>query len=223
MQNIVELFRDHTMEKFCRRLVQMGIEAEIAKGRRPPNGSKRLGGSWKYPTEVPIPFHPVGFINISKGPIRRISISRYMFPRGGGAESSYRIDYVVPDFRMTKEIPNIDLMAVYTRKGFLGIRVVDIHWDGNDFGLGVKDCLNRDEALKVQIMEASADDLQIELNINAKCWFITTESGYSASPPGDALWKCYQDIAQCLLGRADDTTLTSGATHRQWEWDETVD
>ena len=123
-------------------------------------------------------------------------------------------------------IPDIHLALAYTWKGFLwGRRVVDIRWDGNDFGLGLKDFLNSDESLKAQIMEASAYELGIESNIKAKSWIITTGLTYG-SPwrPSCALWECYQAIALRLLGRDDVTTLRhSVATRRQWEWEEIVD
>lgn len=186
-----DLFSDRTEENFCRRLIQLGIEAEITR-RRPLYESKQLAG---------IPFHPVGFINIGKGPISRINISRCTYQGLEGAESDYRIDYVVPDSRMTKELAHIQLWVAFTRtEGFLGHRVVDLRWDGNDFGSGVKDLLNADESLKAQIMEVSAEDLQIGLNIEAKCWFITIFYAHYASPPGHALWGCYQAIAERLLG-----------------------
>ena len=181
------LFEDYTIENFCRYLTQMGIGTELAKESRPPT---------------------VVYIDVAKGPISRINISIDSYEGAQGAEIEHCIDYVVPDFRMTKEFPDIHLAVAYTRKGFLwGKRVVDIRWDGNDFGLGVKDFLNRDESLKAQIMEASADNLQIKSNIKAKSWIITTGRGYGASWPRYVLWRCNQAIAQRLLGRADRGSL----------------
>ena len=105
---------------------------------------------------------------------------------------SYYIQYVVPDPRLGLDSPEMKIKSVRKKTFPLFGRVVDLHWKGNDLGLGIIDRLNSDISIKRTLMHT--DDVIIRaLNW---CFVISKEKMESPTKEG---WNCYQAIAKHLL------------------------
>ena len=110
----------------------------------------------------------------------------------------FPIDYVVPDPKVYPEFPKVTIRTVRV-KGFpLFGKVIDLRWEGEDFGLGIIDHLNSDISIRGSLMNSY--DLKVMVDPVHSCWAL------SDSPPNGRelsvdieLWTCYKVIAQHLL------------------------
>ena len=92
--------RDDVVDQFLSGLRKMGIESSV------PHIHKEIGnvvgnGFPRDPTDYGF---PMGLIRITNGPIRWISIRRYIVGQKWGerGDSEYMVDYVVPDARIAQ-------------------------------------------------------------------------------------------------------------------------
>ncbi len=175
-----EAFRDKTGEWFCAELQALGIDAQIAERGR---AKEEIGGKVSH-----------GLIDIPKGPIRWVNLCKEI--RGSG-ESNYTVDfteYGVPDSRLGRGFPSILIESVRKKTFPLVGDVVDLHWKGNDSGLGIIERLKNDTVIKRPIMESR--DVTIHAHGDHGCWTIETQTD---NPPWGEVWNCYQAIAKHLL------------------------
>jgi len=186
---IRETFRDPTRNNICADLQTLGIDAQLAERGRDEEGIDCDA------------FNSVGVIDIREGPIRWVNVVR----RFSGAPTfpTYQIKYGVPDPRLGPDSPEPQIKSVRKKDTPLVGNVVDLHWKGNDFGLGIISRLNNDVSLKHPIMESH--DVTISTYVRhgifreypeASTWIITTEL---SEIPSEELWNCYQTIAKHLL------------------------
>jgi hypothetical protein len=134
----------------------------------------------------------LGLIDIRKGPIRWINVRKVV--RHHGRMFDYFFDYGVPDPRLGPYLQKPRIRSVRTKDFPLVGRVIDLHWKGRDFGVGIISRLNSDFKLKQPIMRGQ--DVEIRAHGDSRCWIISTET---RDPPSQELWNCYQAIAQHFL------------------------
>lgn len=162
-------FLEHTREDICAVLQKLGIDAQIA---------------------------PSGRIDIPKGAIRWITVSKL----GGHLDPSgifYVNEYGVPDPKLEPNFPKLWIQSVYKRPFPLIGKGIDLHWEGDELGLAVIECLNSDAQLKQPLVKKRID-VHISADGKSGCWHISI---YDDKPrvPSERLWNCYQRIAQHLL------------------------
>ena len=173
---IGEKLRDKTRDRLCAALCAMGIDARLAERDRV---EEEFGGKGS-----------IGLIEIPEGPIRWVNVCK----RGYNPETHYYTDYGVPDPRLEPDSQEPFMHSV-RNKTFLGFgQVVDVQWEGEDWGTGVIDRLNSDHQLKHPIMESH--DVKIEAIGDYGCWIISIKT---RDIPSEELLSCYQTIAQHLL------------------------
>lgn len=196
-----ELFgrsEDCTRDNICAGLRSLGIDAQMEERGQPeeeirPYGHSRFGVS-------------LGLIDIPEGPIHWVNVRKMVIfwgrmggePLGGPSSAGMGFDryadYAVPDPRLSPSFHTIRMTSVLARTSPSVDEVVDLHWEGNDLGLGIIDRLNSDEFIKGEIMR-SGDNVEIDAHPDDGCWIISTE----AKVPSQSLWRCYEAIAQHLL------------------------
>ena len=173
---IGEKLRDKTRDRLCAALCAMGIDARLAERDRV---EEEFGGKGS-----------IGLIEIPEGPIRWVNVRK----RGDNGPTHYYTDYGVPDPRLEPDSQEPFMHSV-REKTFLGFgQVVDVQWEGEDWGTGVIHRLNSDHQLKHPIMESH--DVKIEAIGDYGCWIMSTQT---RDVPSGELWNCYQVIAQHLL------------------------
>ena len=104
------------------------------------------------------------------------------------------INYGVPDLKVALGFPRVKIKSVRVTDFPLFGKIVDMRWEGNDFGLGVIESLNGEIPLKRPIMETH--DVEIRAYPEHGCWVLFTKP---KKAPSRELWDCYQAIAQHLL------------------------
>ena len=178
-------FRVMNRDRICDRLGALGADA-------------RLAGRGRAEEQITngIQCGSLGLIDIREGPIRWVNVRKVR--QYGDPQGSHFTDYGVPDPRLELYSRRPAIKSVRTKEFPLVGRVIDLHWKGEDFGLGIISRLNSDFQLKRPIM--SSQDVKIYAcghhSDYHSCWIISTETFDS---PSRELWNCYQSIAQHLL------------------------
>jgi len=175
---IRDTFRDKTRDNIYTRLRSIGVDAKLAE-RGWTEGQIREG----FP----------GLITIREGPIRWINVREETSPDWEGA-STYFTEYGVPDHRLGHNSPNLTIQSVRSKAFPLVGPVVDLHWKGEDSGLGLTERLNNDILIKKPVMDSR--DVEIRSDPDNGCWIISTQTHRA---PSAKLWYCYQAIARHLL------------------------
>jgi len=174
------LFRDHTRDNICAGLQKLGIDAKMATRGRV---EESICGSGS-----------IGIIYIPKGPIRWVNVRKETY---GGVESRstyYYTEYGIHDPRLGPDSPTPYIRSVRKKSFPLFGQVVDVLWEGGDYGTGVISRLNNDDQLKEAIMKSR--DVTIKALGDYGCWIMSTETRIV---PSEVLFSCYQVIAQHLL------------------------
>jgi len=200
---VQEIFRDYdyTSDNIYAGLRSLGIDAQIAeRGRAEEN--IECGENSKS----------LGMIDIPEGPIRWVNVIK----RTVHQEDTYYIKYGVGDARLhpgyvsrqpgewepllvrpgpyLRDLPEARIKSVRTKTFPVVGRVIDLHWKGKDFGLGIIDRLNSDMSIRHVIM--SSGDVEVSAHRRHECWVISEKTD---SAPSLKIWNCYQRIAQYLL------------------------
>jgi len=136
------LFLDRSRNKMCAALRRMGIDAHLAELGR---FEEKIDGVFMGVSR--------GIIDISEGPIRWVNVV-LMFDLFETMVDKYFIKCGVPDPKIGHDFPNVRIKSVPKRSFPLFGSVVDLHWEGNDFGLGIISRLNSDTSLKRPLMES---------------------------------------------------------------------
>jgi hypothetical protein len=183
-----ELVGYKTRDNICAGLCALGVDAYTA-------GDCRLVEVYSFGDSTDL-YEGEG-INIREGPIRWVSIVGATL---GGlfdtpvSHDPHMVAYGVPDPRLEPNAPKVQIKSVRV-KGVPGVgKAVDLHWRGNDFGLGIINRLNSDVLLKDPI--TNSHDVKISAHACYGYWIISTDK---MRPPSQELWNCYQSIAQHLL------------------------
>ena len=184
-----EIFRDKTIDNICAGLQNLGIDAQRAEHGR--------------------------LINIREGPIAWINVHKETYVGGWAGEYApaaapsgppgeerpsydyYYTEYGVPDSRLSPIHSRCRIMSACVRPTTLFDQASDLHWRGEDFGLGIIDRLDSDISLKQPIMQSC--DVTIRALGDQGCWIILTETSDVPKGPSQELWDCYQTIAKHLL------------------------
>lgn len=133
----------------------------------------------------------LGIVRIASGPIGWLNIRQV--PEVPG----YPIDYVVPDPKIYPEFPKVTIRPFRVFKGFR--KVIDLRWEGKDFGLGIIDRLNGDISIRKPLMN-SYPDLDVRVDPVHSCWVLSSSPTKRREFSVDMKrWPCYQVIAQHLL------------------------
>jgi len=178
-----EKLRDKTRDRLCAALCAMGIDARLAERGRV---EEKIGGG-----------SSLGVIDVPEGPIRWVNVRTVTTGGGGpygGSSTSYYTDYGVPDPRLEPDSQEPFMHSARKKTFPVFGQVVDVQWEGEDWGTGVIDRLNSDHQLKHPIMESH--DVTIEAIGDYGCWIISTKT---CDIPSEELLSCYQTIAQHLL------------------------
>lgn len=177
---IKESFRDHTRDDICAGLRRLGIDAKMTERGRVEE-EIHGGGS-------------LGIIYILEGPIRWINVSKGTTHGGGGSQTDYYTEYGVLDTRLEPDSPGPYIRSIRKKTFPVFGKVVDVLWEGEDYGTGVISHLNSDHQLKEPIIKSR--DATIQGIGGYGCWIILTETH---DVPSVELWNCYQAIARHLL------------------------
>ena len=203
--------RDRTREEFCAHLQSLGIDAQMAlRGRAEQKIYTGPRGS-------------LGVVDIAKGSIRWVNVTIATAARGPGEDIDmpYYLVYGVPDARVGPRFSKVRVKAVvktshvrsggpwwkYRPLGSLG-QVIEVRWEGDDFGLGIVQHLTQEVSVRSAIADGHSWGLVSQVNprdgpveIRAypdrSCWILTTKD---ALEPTRQEWDCYQSIASHLLG-----------------------
>jgi hypothetical protein len=190
---VKEAFRDKTRDKIYARLRMLGIDAQMAaRGRAEEN----IGGSPRDSTDIftGTSQESLGLIDIPKGPIRWVNVFRELRNSGYSQTAYYYTLYGVPDPELGPAFPRVRIKSVRVKSFPLVGRVVDLRWEGEDFGLGIISRLNSDYELKHPIMNSR--DVIIRAHGDRNCWILSTKT---RDAPSQEIWSCYQAIARHLL------------------------
>ena len=171
-RKVRETLRDHARDDICARLQMLGIEAQMAARHRP---EEKVGG-----------YGSLGIIDIAKGPIRWVNVRKESHSSNTVSYTLNYTEYAVPDTRLGPNSPWVRINTVRVKSSPVFGKVVDLRWEGNDFGLGVISRLNSDTSIKHPIMESR--DVTIHAHRVHRCWIISTET---RDPPSLELWICY--------------------------------
>jgi len=136
----------------------------------------------------------LGIIHVPEGAIRWVNVRKETHGSGQYSTTVYYTEYGVPDPRLAPNAPAPYINSVRKKSFPVFGQVVDVLWEGADYGTGIIDRLNSDHQLKEPIMESR--DVTMTAISNYSCWIMSTQT--RDVPSGD-LWNCYQVIAQHLL------------------------
>ncbi len=103
-------------------------------------------------------------------------------------------DYGISDYRLASNLPEPQIASVRVKSFPLLGKVVDLHWKGEDFGLGIISLLNYDMSIKHTIMRSH--DVRIVAHGDYRCWIMSVST---QAIPSEGMWNCYQAIASHLL------------------------
>ena len=176
---IREVFRDHGRDELCAHLRALGIQPQMSVRGRPEEKITGWGKS-------------LGIIDIQDALIRWIDIRREHDPDNN---ASWYIGYGVPDSRITAGFHKVTIRTKRIKKFPLVGKVIDLRWEGGDFGLGLTERLNLDVVLNKLLMDTH--DMEIGTYPEHSCWMLEVTD--VRVPPKQA-WDCYQAIARHLLG-----------------------
>lgn len=186
-----ETFRDKTRDDICAALRSLGIDAQMAK--------RGLGKKWIGLRDFSLGSsgESLGLIDILQGPIRWVNVLKYQTHSGEGSRgyTYYFTDYGVHDPRLGPNSLRPEI-KICVKQFLLFDPVVDLRWEGDDFGLGIVDRLNSDVSIMSLIMQMSDLDVKIHAHHRHRCWIISTKTN---DAPSKELWDCYQAIARHLL------------------------
>ena len=188
-------------------LRDIGIDAQLAGLGRP---------------EEAIPPNPsynsAGVVKVKNGKIRWVNFRRETIAHSNG--DIYWVDYAhygVPDPRMESGTERIRIKSVGVKKIPIIGQVVDVHWEGDDWGLGIINRLNRDSATKIPIRKRSwvlaammtslyggygpkQHEVEMSVHPGTHCWILST----AAEPaPSRKLWDCFESIAKHLVATSN--------------------
>lgn len=168
--------QDKTRDAVCKSLLKLGLDVRPARRGRAEEktGEGSLG-------LIDIPGETVEWANV-----RRVTTS--------GSGVSYRTDFGVPDPKLSPDFPDVRIRSVYKKTFPMFGRVIDLHWKGEDFGLGIISRLNSDSSIKEPIL--SGTGVIIRSHGRYGCWTISTDT---LTIPSPALWSCYRTVALHLL------------------------
>jgi len=162
----------------CAGLQSLGVDAQLAAGGRT---EEKIG----------CPGDSLGIIDIPEGSIRWINI--WGMVTANNLIIHYT-DYGVPDLRLESNSPGLKICSVRVKTFPLIGKVVDLHWKGKDFGMGIIGRLNSDISIKHPIMRSR--NVEISAHGDHRCWIMSTRTDKVVS---EELWNCYQAIARHLL------------------------
>lgn len=193
---------DSLSTKFCAMLKNWGVKARIAE-RVKDSALMSISGRGTTFCIIQIEDEPIRWISIqwqektkmarnSSGEVLDTSYDRY-----GYVASS--IEYGVHDPRLTKSLagellPQLKIRLVRIRILPLIGKVVNVHWKGNDVGLGVIAWLNQDASLKKSL--SGSPELEITADYFHSRWIMSAKTG---TLPSETLWNAYQSIARHML------------------------
>ena len=176
---IRERFRDHGRDKMCAHLRAIGIQAQMSERGRPEEKITHWGKS-------------LGIIDIQDTLIRWVDIRRDNDPDN---DRTWWIEYGVPDSRITAGFYKVEIKIKRIKRVPIVVKVVDLKWEGKDFGLGLIERLSDDISLNKKTM--AAHHLEITAYPEHSCWIL--EVG-DVPAPAKQEWDCYRSIASHLLG-----------------------
>jgi len=184
-----EKLRDKTRDELCARLCAMGIDARLAERGQV---EEKFGGKGSLGL-IEIPERSIRWVNV-----RKVTTSSGGGPYGGGSTTYYYTEYGVPDARLGPDSPGTRIKTIRVKSFPVFGKVIDLRWEGGDYGTGVIDRLNSDHQLKEPIMKSHG--VTITAISDYSCWIISTETETeTGDTPSRELWNCYEAIAQHLL------------------------
>lgn len=184
-------------------LRDIGIEAKLAGLGRP---------------EEAIPPNPsynsAGLVMVKSGEIQWVNFRRETKAHSNG--DMYWVDYAhygVPDPRMESGTARVRIKSVGVKKLPIIGPVVDVHWEGNDWGSGIIGRLNADSNTRPPLLKRSGvlravamsllegyGPKQHEMEISAcpetHCWILSTAA---LPPPSREVWNWVESIAKHLV------------------------
>ena len=193
---VTEPFRDKKRDDMCARLRSLGIDAQMAERNRT---EEKISGSGKRSLGLP-GMRSLGLIDIAEGPIRWVNVLPSV-RKSPLSPTEYYTDYGVPDPRLGprvgRNIPSLKIKSVCKTSGPVFGQVIDLQWEGRDFGLGIVGRLNSDISIKRPIMKSG----DVTIRAYSTCWIMTMvcTQPLPEEPLSKELWNCYQAIAWHLL------------------------
>jgi hypothetical protein len=127
-----------------------------------------------------------GWIEIRAAPIARAQV----IYRHGATEAGWRVNYDMPDPRLTPYLRDIHLTAELSEEDAEGGD--QVIWAGRDKGLGIKARLN---GLGLPGRMVYGIDIDVRADDKRGCWVLETDG----NQPSSEIWKSYEAIANCLL------------------------
>ena len=130
-----EKLRDKSRDDLTRALNSLGVGAEMAERGRPEEGVRKSWGK-----------RSLGVIDISKGPIRCINVvkqdgSQYSPP-------TWWLILCIPDERPFSKRRAVKIKTVKKKTFPVFGKVVDVAWEGDDYGTGLLRTLANDYTVK---------------------------------------------------------------------------
>ena len=179
-----KVFQHRPVEDLHTGLLGLGIDAKMAEH----------GRAEKY-IECDRNDRSLGIIEILKGSICWVNL----IERRALDQVTYHLKYGIRDPRLRgamMKLAQLRIKSVRRRTFPLVGKAVDLHWKGNDLGLGIIDRLNSDILIKHPII--SSGDITIRAHGYEKLWVMSYRG---VIVPSRELWNCYEAIAQHLLSQ----------------------
>ena len=188
---IYERCRDHTRDELCIALQGLGINAQMSERGRP---EEEITSRWFESLMLGVKY--LGIIEVQNPMIRWVGVKKHNTrDKDGYGEIYYEIEYGIPYSTSSHSLSKVRIRTKHNKRNTMSGKVIDLKWEGKDFGLGLIENLNHDVLLKKPLMDIK-EDLVIRYYHKHSCWILTTgRVDISAD-----LWDCYQGIARRLLG-----------------------
>ncbi|MFC1994362.1 hypothetical protein ACFLVI_03765 [Chloroflexota bacterium] len=177
-----ELIRDKARDKLAQHLNSLGIRADLAERGRI---EEKIENLWYQ--------YSLGIIYIQEGLIRWINIVKK--PRSKNSPPHWRVILAIPDETL---IPNQQVIKIKTvrKKTFpLFGKVVDVHWEGEDYGLGLINVLSDD--ISVKNTAVGLGNLEVRSHTDKfRGWTLKVDRRIK---PTNLHWEAFQKIAEYML------------------------
>ena len=184
MKDLKERLRDKSRDKLAEHLKSSGISAEIAPRGRPEENIK--GPWWGFF------LRSLGIIDVAEGPISSIHVVK----KDRGKDSPPQWWYI---FLIPSEIPMAHnqtfKISTVRRKSFpIFGKVLEVHWNGNDWGTGLARALSEDQ--QIDAFVSKTGDVSIRSHKKEfHGWLIRTKRFDLTSDD----WKALQKVVGRLL------------------------
>ncbi|MFC1926690.1 hypothetical protein ACFLWV_02940 [Chloroflexota bacterium] len=179
---MIGILRDKTRDKLAQHLNFLGVRADLAERGRV---EEKIENLWYQ--------YSLGIIYIQEGLIKWINIVKK--PRSKNSPPHWRVILGIPDERLFQRHQEIKIKTVRKKTFPLFGKVVDVRWEGEDYGLGLINFLSGDMSVKNMIVDLG--NLEVRSHADKfRGWTLKVDRRIKAT---NLHWEVFQKIAKYIL------------------------